>query len=106
MQLRESSAINTSILIMRPDTSHVCKLSNVNMADSSSTESSSTSGSDYSDFEASIEGEDNERIYETISEIRPWRFEPPGRTENTGRELEENQEPVRRGRLNQESDEW
>lgn len=76
------------------------------MADSSSTESSSTSGSDYSDFEAFIEGEDNERIYEPISEIRPWRFEPPGRTENTGRKLEENQEPVRRGRLNQESDEW
>ena len=46
------------------------------MADSSSTESSSTSGSDYSDFEAFIEGEDNERIYEPISEIRPWRFEP------------------------------
>ena len=33
------------------------------MADSSSTESSSTSGSDYSDFEAFIEVEDNERIY-------------------------------------------
>ena len=64
---------------MRPDTSRVCKLSNVNMADSSSTESSSTSGSDYSEFEAFMEGEDNERIYEPISEIRSWRFEPPGR---------------------------
>ena len=53
-----------------------------------------------------MEGEDNERIYEPIVEIRPWRFEPPGRTENLGRELEENQEPVHRGRLNQESDEW
>ena len=52
-----------------------------------------------------MEGEDNERIYEPIVEIRPWRFVPPGRTENSGRELEENQEPVRRGRLNQESDE-
>ena len=52
--------------------SHVCTLSNVNMADSSSTESSSTSGSDYSDFEAFIEGEDNERVYDPISEIRPW----------------------------------
>ena len=40
-----------------------------------------------------MEGEDNERIYEPIGEIRPWRFEPPGRTENTGRELEENQSP-------------
>ena len=58
--------------------SHVCTLSNVNMADSSSTESSSTSGSDYSDFEAFIEGEDSERVYDPISEIRPWRFEPPG----------------------------
>ena len=53
-----------------------------------------------------MEGEDNERIYEPIGEIRPWWFEPPGRTENTGRELKENQEPVRRGRPNQESDEW
>ena len=35
-------------------------------------------GSDYSDFEAFIEGEDNERVYDPISEIRPWRFEPPG----------------------------
>ena len=42
------------------------------MADSSSTESSSTSGSDFSDFEAFIEGEDNERVYDPISEIRPW----------------------------------
>ena len=75
------------------------------MADSSSTESSSTSESDYSDFEALIEVEDNGRIYEPIGEIRPWRFEPSGRTENTGRKLEENQEPVRCGRLNQESDE-
>ena len=81
MQLRESSAINASILIMWPDTSRVCILSKVNMADSSSTESSSTSGSDYSDFEAFIEGEDNERVYDPISEIRPWRFEPPGWTE-------------------------
>ena len=84
MQLRESSAINASILIMWPDTSRVCTLSKVNMADSSSTESSSTSGSDYSDFEAFIEGEDNERIYEPIGEIRPWRFEPPRRTEIQG----------------------
>ena len=47
MQLRDSSAINASILIKWPDTSHVCTLSKVNMADSSSTESSSTSESDY-----------------------------------------------------------
>ena len=42
------------------------------MADGSSTESSSTSWSDYSDFEAFIEGEDNERVDDPISEIRPW----------------------------------
>lgn len=54
------------------------------MADSSLTESSSTSGSDYSDFQAFIEGEDNEIIYEPIGEISPWRFEPLGGTENTG----------------------
>ena len=68
------------------------------MADSSSTESSSTSGSGYSDFEPFIEGVDNIRKKTENNERK--------RTENTGRELEENQEPVRRGRLNQESDEW
>ena len=50
------------------------------MADSTSSESSSISGSDYSDFEASMEGEHNERVYESVGEIRPWQFEPPGRT--------------------------
>ena len=54
------------------------------MANSTSSESSSTSGSDYSNFEAFIEGEDNERIYEPIGEIRRWRFEPPRRTEIQG----------------------
>ena len=61
-------------------TSHVCTLSKVNMADSTSSESSSISGSDYSDFEASMEGEHNERVYESVGEIRPWQFEPQGRT--------------------------
>ena len=51
--------------------------SKVNMADSNSSESSSISGSDYSDFEASMEGKGT---YEPVGEIRSSRFEPPGRT--------------------------
>ena len=50
------------------------------MAYSSLIESSSISGSDNSDFEASMEGEGNERVYEPVGEIRPSRFELPGRT--------------------------
>ena len=50
------------------------------MADSTSSESSSISGSDYSDFEASMKDEHNERVYEFVCEIRPWKFESPGRT--------------------------
>ena len=50
------------------------------MADSNSSKSSSISGSDYLDFEASAEGEHNERVYESVGEFRPWQFEPPGRT--------------------------
>ena len=76
------------------------------MADSSASESSSNSGSDFSDFEASMEGENIERALEPVGEIRPWRFEPPGRNENRAREEAEDQEPVHRGRLDQESDEW
>ena len=48
----------------------------------------------------------NERALEPVGEIRPWRFEPPGKNENRARESEKDQEPVRRGRLNQESDDW
>ena len=49
--------------------------------DSSSSESSSISGSEYSDSEASIEGEHiNKRVYESVGEIRPSRFQPSGRT--------------------------
>ena len=76
------------------------------MADSSASESSSNSGSDFSDFEASMEGENNERALKPVGEIRSWRFEPPGRNENRAREEAEDQEPVHRGRLEQESDEW
>ena len=50
------------------------------MADSSSSESSSISGSDYSDFEASMEVQHNERVYESVGEIRPWQFELLGQT--------------------------
>ena len=47
-------------------TSHVCNLSKVNMADSSSRESNSMSSSDYSDFEASMEGVHNGRVHESV----------------------------------------
>ena len=51
------------------------------MADSiNSSKSSSISGSDYSDFEASMESEHNEGAYQPAGEIRSSRFEPPGRT--------------------------
>ena len=50
------------------------------MADSNSSERSSISGSDYSYFEASMKGEHNERVYESLGEIKPWQFKPPGRT--------------------------
>ena len=63
------------------------------MAVSSASESSSNSGSDFSDFEASLEDEDNERALEPVGEIRPWRFELPGRSKNRAREEAEAQEP-------------
>ena len=70
--------------------------------DSSSSESSSISGSEYSDSKASIEGEHiNERVYESVGEIRPSRFQPSGR--NRARDSEEDHGPARCGRLNQES---
>lgn len=64
------------------------------MADSTASESSSNTGSDFSDFEASIEDKNNERALEPVGEIRPWRFEPPGRNENRAREEAEDQEPA------------
>lgn len=63
--------------------------SKVDMADSDVSESSSNSGSDFLDFEASIEDESNEKALEPVDEIRPWRFEPPGRNENRAREAED-----------------
>ena len=80
MQLGESSAVKASILITGTYRSLVCILSKVNKADSSSSKSSAISGSDYLDFDASMEGEHNERVYEPVGEIRPWKIEPPGRT--------------------------
>ena len=41
------------------------------MADSTATESSSNSGSDFSDFEASIEDKNNERALEPVGESGP-----------------------------------
>ena len=60
--------------------------------DSSASEGCSNSGSDFSDFEASIEDENNERALEPVFEIRPWRFEAPGRNENRARAEAEDQE--------------
>ena len=44
----------------------MCTLSKVNMADSSLSESSSISWSDYLDFEASMVGENNDTPYEAV----------------------------------------
>ena len=44
----------------------MCTLSKVNMVDSSLSESSSMSWSDYWDFEASIVGENNDTPYEAV----------------------------------------
>ena len=66
--------------------------SKVDMADSGASENSSNSGSYFSDSEASIEDESNGRALEHVGEIRPWRFEPPGRNENRAREEAEDQE--------------
>ena len=44
----------------------MCTLSKVNMADSSLSESSSISWSDYLDFEASMVGEYNDTPYEAV----------------------------------------
>ena len=60
--------------------SHVGTLSKVNMAHSSSGESSLFWGLIIRNFEASMEGKHNERVYEAVDRIMPSRFEPPGRT--------------------------
>ena len=41
------------------------------MADSNWSESTSTSGCDHSDFEASMKGENNDRAFKPICKIRP-----------------------------------
>ena len=80
MELRDSSCCKRFDFDHVNLTSHVYTLSKVNMADSTSRESSSISGSDYLDFEASMEGEHSERVYESVGEIRLWQLEPPGQT--------------------------
>ena len=44
----------------------MCTLSKEKMADSTSNESNSILGSDYSDFEASMEGDINDRAYDPV----------------------------------------
>ena len=74
MQLRESYAVKASISVMCSFTSHVCRLSKVNISDIISSESSSISGSEYSDFEASMEGEHNERFMNLLVKSGPRDF--------------------------------
>ena len=62
------------------------------MADNNSSKSSSISGSDYSDFEASMEGDYSERGYKLFGEIRHSRFTQPERIYSKARE-EEEEEP-------------
>ena len=49
----------------------MCTTSKVDMTDSSASQSSSNLGSDFSDFEASIEDENNEGALEPVGETRP-----------------------------------
>ena len=49
------------------------------MADSSSSNDSSTSGSDLSDFEEAVGEHTMENEGVPFASIQPWRFEPPGR---------------------------
>ena len=51
------------------------------MVDSSWSERSSISGSDHSDFETSMKGENNDRAYKPVFLNQAWRFEPPERIE-------------------------
>ena len=63
------------------------------MADNSSSTNSSISGSDYSDFEASMEDDYSERGYKLFGDIRHSRFTPPERTYSKARESEEESRP-------------
>ena len=51
-----------------------------------------------------MEGEHNEKVYEPARENLLSRFQPLGRTLNRARESEEDYDPVRCGRLYQESE--
>ena len=82
-------------------TSHVCTLSKINMADSSLREGSSISRSDYSDCEASMEGNDSNRIMIGLMSVLVK--SGPGdlnRQDEPKIEPDEDREPVRRSRLN------
>ena len=74
------------------------------MADSDSSSESSTSASDFSDFEEPIGGDEPVKEVEPFCGIEPWRFEPPGRAVET-QEREEEIEPPRR-RCELDSEEW
>ena len=74
------------------------------MADSSSSSDSSASGSDFANFEQAMEGEGNGEEVEPFMGIQLWRFEPPGRNEETV-ETEERSELPRR-RYDLDSEEW
>ena len=53
------------------------------MADSSSSNDNSTSGSDLSDFEGALGEHTMEDEGVPFASIQPWRFEPPGRVAAT-----------------------
>ena len=61
-KLKQTQVLRTPICaFFRSINCPKCTLNKVNMADSNWSESTSTSGCDHSDFEASMKGENNDR---------------------------------------------
>ena len=78
------------------------------MADSNNSDNTSTSASDSSDLEVTVEDEIAESNMEPFQGIQPWRFEPPGRN-NEPRASEEGTSDTAtetRRRRDLDSDEW
>ena len=73
-----------------------------NVSDSST--GSSDSASDSSDFEGAIGGATIGDIVKPLSEIQPWRFEPPARSRVSPERVENPEPPQRRCEL--DSEEW
>ena len=78
------------------------------MADSNNSDSTSTSASDSSDLEVTVEDEIAESNMEPFQGIQPWRFEPPGRNHEPRASEEGTSDTATetRRRRDLDSDEW